>query len=106
MFFNSLIGSYYVTFLLVICFVFLGGWVSTYLFRKQLLLSLLSLEFMVLSLFLGFVVFLVTLGSPVSFTIYLLVLGACEATLGLCLLVGFVRLVGSDMLSKVSLVKC
>jgi NADH:ubiquinone oxidoreductase subunit K len=106
MVFNFLFGNYYFTFNFVVCFVFLSGWVSTYLFRKQFLLSLLSLEFMVLSLFLGFIGTLRVLGKSVSVTIYLLVLGACEATLGLCLLVSFVRLVGSDMLRKVGLVKC
>lgn len=106
MFVNLFFGRYYITYRLIVCFVFLSGWVSVYLFRKQLLLSLLSLEFMILALFLGFVCFLSILGKSVSVTIYLLVLGACEATLGLCLLVRFVRLVGSDMLRKVSLIKC
>lgn len=106
MFVNLFFGRYYITYRLIVCLVFLSGWVSVYLFRKQLLLSLLSLEFMILALFLGFVCFLSILGKSVSVTIYLLVLGACEATLGLCLLVRFVRLVGSDMLRKVSLIKC
>lgn len=69
-------------------------------------MRLLRLELIVLSLFLGFVVYLIGLDAPVTFTLYLLVLGACEATLGLCLLVRLVRLVGRDMLRKVRFIKC
>ena len=69
-------------------------------------MSLLSLEFLVLSIFLGFVCFLSRAGGYVSFSFYLLVLGACEAALGLCLLVRFVRIMGNDMLRNVKLIKC
>lgn len=99
-------GSSFFSFFFLVGVVFGGGWLRTYFFRKQLLLSLLSLEFLVLSLFLGFVFVLRAVGVEVSVGFYLLVLGACEATLGLCLLVGFVRLLGRDMLRKVRLIKC
>lgn len=99
-------GSYYLSLFSLVCLVFSRGWVRTYFFRKQFLLSLLRLEFLVLSLFLGFVGLVGSIGGFVSITFYLLVMGACEATLGLSLLVGFVRLLGSDILSKVRLVKC
>lgn len=99
-------GNHYLFLFLLVGVVFGGGWVRAYFFRKQFLLRLLSLEFLVLSLFLGFVGVLRRMGVSVSVTFYLLVLGACEATLGLCLLVGFVRLLGRDMLRQVRLIKC
>lgn len=98
--------SFFLTFWLLVFVIFLGGWVRVYFFRNQLLLRLLRLEFLVLSLFLGFVGFLGCLGGFLCVTFYFLVLGACEATLGLCLLVSFVRLFGNDMFRRVSLVKC
>lgn len=68
--------------------------------------SLVSLEFLVLSLFLGCLGVFSSLGVSLSMSLYLLVLGACEATLGLCILVGLVRLLGSDTLGKLSFIKC
>lgn len=98
--------NFFLTFWVLVFVMFLGGWIRTYFFRKQLLLRLVRLEFLVLSLFLGFVSFLGCVGGFLCVTFYFLVLGACEATLGLCLLVNFVRLFGRDMLSSVNLVKC
>lgn len=82
------------------------GFVSVYYFRKQLLVSLLSLEFMVLGLFIGVIFVLGRLGKPFSISFYLLVLGACEASLGLRLMVRMVRFRGGDMLSFLRLIKC
>jgi NADH:ubiquinone oxidoreductase subunit K len=87
-------------------FLFIGGWVSTYFFRKQLLLCLISLEFLVLALFLGFIGAISSFDSNIPVTLYLLVIGACEASLGLCILVNLVRLVGNDMLREIQLIKC
>jgi len=86
--------------------LFVGGWVRTYFFRKQLLLCLISLEFLVLGLFLGFIVMISIFDRSVPITLYLLVIGACEAALGLCMLVNLVRLVGNDMLREIQLIKC
>ena len=89
-----------------VAFLFFTGWISTYFFRKQFLYSLLSLEFLVLSTFMLYLGVVRCVRSYISFVFYLLVLGACEATLGLSLLVSLVRLLGRDMLGKFSFVKC
>lgn len=85
---------------------FVLGWVSAFYFRKQFLVSLLSLELVVLGLFLGVSFCIRMIGHPVSISFYLLVFGACEASLGLRLLVSIVRLAGRDMLSLLRAVKC
>lgn len=105
-FFNSfgLIGFFSPFF--VVYFLFFFGWVRAFYFRKQFLISLLSLELVVLSLFLGMLFIFGLFLKPVSFAFYLLVLGACEARLGLSLLVNIVRLGGNDMLSLFKVVKC
>lgn len=90
----------------VVYALFFFGWVSAFYFRKQFLMSLLSLELIVLSLFLGLLFIFGLFLKPVSFAFYLLVLGACEASLGLRLLVNIVRLGGNDMLSLFKRVKC
>lgn len=59
---------------------------------------LLRLEFIVLGLFLRFVSVIGRLDKRVSFTFYLLILGACEARVGLCLLVVLTRYIGRDTL--------
>ena len=90
----------------VMVFLFFVGWLSVYFFRKQFLYRLLSLEFLVLSLFMLYLRLVSCVRGSVSFVFYLLVLGACEATLGLSLLVSLVRLTGRDMLGKFFFVKC
>lgn len=103
MFFYS--GAYLSFFMLVfLCFI--CGWFRTYYFRKQFLLSLLSLELVSLRLFLLVVFLLGMYGKSISVAFYLLVLAACEASLGLRLLVNIVRLSGRDMLSLFRVVKC
>jgi NADH:ubiquinone oxidoreductase subunit K len=99
-------SSFYISFSLVVFIVFGCGWFSAYFFRKQLLLSLLSLELVLLGLFLSFIFIFVFMGKPVCFSFYLLVLGACEASLGLSLLVVLVRVVGNDMLRLFRFIKC
>lgn len=69
-------------------------------------MRLLRLELLVLSIFLGLVRLIIVTSNPIAFSFYLLVLGACEATLGLCLLVTFVRTLGNDVLSNMEVVKC
>lgn len=86
--------------------VFFFGWLGAFYFRKQFLIVLLRLEFVVLGLFLSFIFFLSLVGKSVSLSFFLLILGACEASLGLSLLVSMVRLNGRDMLRSLSVIKC
>nr|YP_009773370.1 NADH dehydrogenase subunit 4L [Nierstraszella lineata]QIZ12581.1 NADH dehydrogenase subunit 4L [Nierstraszella lineata] len=73
--------------------------------RKHLLNALLSLEMILLSLF----IFLVGLSSSINESFVCLVLlsfGACEAAVGLALLVVLVRTHGNDYVYSFSVQKC
>lgn len=91
---------------IIFSFLIFFGLLRAFFFRKQLLMSLLRLEFIVLGMFIGVIFLLGWSGKPFSVAFYLLVLGACEASLGLSLMVRMVRFSGGDMLSFLSLIKC
>jgi len=94
-------------FILFTCYaIVVLGVVGSYYFRKQFLVSLLSLEFVVLGLFLGRIITLRVLDRCPSLALYVLVLGACEARLGLRLLVSMTRIRGGDMLRLIRTLKC
>uniref|UniRef100_UPI0030FE96A0 NADH dehydrogenase subunit 4L n=1 Tax=Struwela camposi TaxID=2859449 RepID=UPI0030FE96A0 len=73
--------------------------------RKHILMSLLALEGSMLTL-----VFSMMLLSSIQYNTHLLPLiltfGACEASIGLALLVVLTRSYGSDMVNLMSLSKC
>nr|YP_009346662.1 NADH dehydrogenase subunit 4L [Graphosoma rubrolineatum]API85476.1 NADH dehydrogenase subunit 4L [Graphosoma rubrolineatum] len=71
--------------------------------RKHLLLSLLSLEFMVLCVFLTLFVMMMTFGYEIYFSLLFLVFTVCEGALGLSILVTLVRSQGNDYLSGMSI---
>nr|YP_010626164.1 NADH dehydrogenase subunit 4L [Dybowskyia reticulata]WBK02999.1 NADH dehydrogenase subunit 4L [Dybowskyia reticulata] len=70
--------------------------------RKHLLLSLLSLEFMVLCVFLSLFLMMMTFGYEIYFSLLFLVFTVCEGALGLSILVTLVRSQGNDYLSSMS----
>nr|YP_010349891.1 NADH dehydrogenase subunit 4L [Monodonta labio]UOH96733.1 NADH dehydrogenase subunit 4L [Monodonta labio] len=74
--------------------------------HKHLLSALLSLEAMTLSLF----VMLVAASSGVNFEgvmcLILITMGACEASLGLAILVSLIRTHGNDYVSSFGSQKC
>nr|QDA23188.1 NADH dehydrogenase subunit 4L [Systolederus spicupennis] len=63
--------------------------------RKHLLLILLSLEYMVLSLFF-LIYFVFSLYGLMNFLIIYLVFSVCEGVLGLAILVSMIRFSGND----------
>nr|YP_009654910.1 NADH dehydrogenase subunit 4L [Cazira horvathi]QCI09887.1 NADH dehydrogenase subunit 4L [Cazira horvathi] len=71
--------------------------------RKHLLLSLLSLEYMVLSIFFSLFLVMYNFGFELYFTLMFLVFTVCEGALGLSVLVGMVRSQGNDYLLSMSL---
>nr|YP_010222598.1 NADH dehydrogenase subunit 4L [Neojurtina typica]UCC46061.1 NADH dehydrogenase subunit 4L [Neojurtina typica] len=71
--------------------------------RKHLLLSLLSLEFMVLSVFLSLIITMFCFGYELYFSLIFLVFTVCEGALGLSILVSLVRSQGNDYLSSMSI---
>nr|QZI85947.1 NADH dehydrogenase subunit 4L [Eocanthecona furcellata] len=71
--------------------------------RKHLLLSLLSLEYMVLSVFFSLFLVMYNYGYELYFTLLFLVFTVCEGALGLSILVSLVRNQGNDYLTSMSM---
>nr|YP_010125560.1 NADH dehydrogenase subunit 4L [Sinopodisma qinlingensis]APX55779.1 NADH dehydrogenase subunit 4L [Sinopodisma qinlingensis] len=74
--------------------------------RKHLLMVLLSLEYIVLSLFLLIVIFLIEFDYNYFFPIIFLVFSVCEGALGLSILVSMIRSHGNDFFNSFSLSLC
>nr|YP_009740806.1 NADH dehydrogenase subunit 4L [Sinopodisma lushiensis]QID03794.1 NADH dehydrogenase subunit 4L [Sinopodisma lushiensis] len=74
--------------------------------RKHLLMVLLSLEYIVLSLFLLIVIFLIEFNYNYFFPIIFLVFSVCEGALGLSILVSMIRSHGNDFFNSFSLSLC
>nr|WIL79844.1 NADH dehydrogenase subunit 4L [Omadius sp.] len=77
-------------------FIFVMGLLSFSIKRKHLLLMLLSLEFMVLSLFFGLFLIFNNFMYEYYFTLIFLTFSVCEGALGLSLLVSMIRSHGND----------
>nr|AVJ52518.1 NADH dehydrogenase subunit 4L [Agonosoma flavolineatum] len=71
--------------------------------RNHLLLSLLSLEFLVLSIFFMLIVHMMMFGFELYFSLIFLVFSVCEGALGLSILVKLVRNQGNDYLASLSI---
>nr|YP_010310799.1 NADH dehydrogenase subunit 4L [Periclimenes brevicarpalis]UMY76337.1 NADH dehydrogenase subunit 4L [Periclimenes brevicarpalis] len=74
--------------------------------RKHLLNVLLSLEFVMVSVYMVMVTVLSYNGLDLYFVLFFLSLAACEGALGLSLLVSIVRSCGSDKFSSFSVLEC
>nr|YP_002995750.1 NADH dehydrogenase subunit 4L [Stictopleurus subviridis]YP_010316738.1 NADH dehydrogenase subunit 4L [Liorhyssus hyalinus]ACF04101.1 NADH dehydrogenase subunit 4L [Stictopleurus subviridis]UMY76360.1 NADH dehydrogenase subunit 4L [Liorhyssus hyalinus]URN72954.1 NADH dehydrogenase subunit 4L [Liorhyssus hyalinus] len=85
-----------------IIFMFFSGVVVFASTRKHLLLTLFSLEYLVLVLFLSLFIFLTYFGYELYFILIFLVFTVCEGALGLGVLVSMVRSHGNDLLSSLS----
>nr|YP_010160617.1 NADH dehydrogenase subunit 4L [Pagurus similis]YP_010576151.1 NADH dehydrogenase subunit 4L [Pagurus ochotensis]BBB16227.1 NADH dehydrogenase subunit 4L [Pagurus filholi]BBB16267.1 NADH dehydrogenase subunit 4L [Pagurus japonicus]QRH18047.1 NADH dehydrogenase subunit 4L [Pagurus similis]UZN43436.1 NADH dehydrogenase subunit 4L [Pagurus ochotensis] len=85
--------------------VFSGLW-SFVSYRKHLLNTLLSLEFIMLGIFFFMNNCISEIGSEVYFVLFFLTLAACEGALGLSLLVSIVRSHGNDYFNSFSTLGC
>nr|AVW86234.1 NADH dehydrogenase subunit 4L [Pholoe pallida] len=75
--------------------------------RKHVLMALLAFEAMILSLTYMLLISTQPLnGNELFLSLILLSFGACEASLGLAVLVAMTRSTGSDRISSSSLSKC
>nr|URH16836.1 NADH dehydrogenase subunit 4L [Glyptotermes pubescens] len=74
--------------------------------RKHLLVTLLSLEFMVLSLFVVIYYYLSLFNYELCFVMFFLVLSVCEGSLGLSILVSMIRGFGNDYFQSYSVLQC
>nr|YP_010415492.1 NADH dehydrogenase subunit 4L [Capnia yunnana]USC52380.1 NADH dehydrogenase subunit 4L [Capnia yunnana] len=82
-----------------------GGWVFSSK-RKHLLLTLLSLEFIVLGLFLITFMYLNMMNYELFFSMVFLTFSVCEGALGLSILVSMIRTHGNDYFQSFSVLQC
>nr|YP_009968786.1 NADH dehydrogenase subunit 4L [Argyra pingwuensis]QNC71311.1 NADH dehydrogenase subunit 4L [Argyra pingwuensis] len=74
--------------------------------RKHLLSMLLSLEYMVLSLFCLMVMYLLFFGYQLFFNMMFLTFSVCEGALGLSILVSLIRTHGNDYFQSFNILQC
>lgn len=90
----------------LIFYLFFIGAVRFIASRKHLLSSLLSLEFMVLSLFFILIIFLNLINFELYFRMLFLVFRVCEGALGISILVSLIRTHGNDYFNSFSILQC
>nr|YP_009487728.1 NADH dehydrogenase subunit 4L [Anopheles minor]AWB98520.1 NADH dehydrogenase subunit 4L [Anopheles minor] len=81
------------------CMVFVSN-------RKHLLSTLLSLEYMVLSLFIFLFFYLNFMNYESYFSMFFLTFCVCEGVLGLSILVSMIRTHGNDYFQSFSILQC
>nr|YP_010865964.1 NADH dehydrogenase subunit 4L [Dicerapanorpa magna]WGT92197.1 NADH dehydrogenase subunit 4L [Dicerapanorpa magna]WGT92223.1 NADH dehydrogenase subunit 4L [Dicerapanorpa magna] len=74
--------------------------------RKHLLVTLLSLEFIVLSLFFILFMYLNFYNYETYFSMMFLVFSVCEGALGLSILVSMIRTHGNDFFQSFNILQC
>nr|AYQ19102.1 NADH dehydrogenase subunit 4L [Tenebrionidae sp. 1 ACP-2013] len=84
-------------------FMFIVGLFVFSIKRKHLLLMLLSLEFIVLSIYFVMFTYLSFLGNDYFFSMVFLTFSVCEGVLGLSLLVSLIRTHGNDYFQSFSI---
>nr|YP_011010299.1 NADH dehydrogenase subunit 4L [Ventidius malayensis]WPW46914.1 NADH dehydrogenase subunit 4L [Ventidius malayensis] len=85
-----------------IWYMFFCGLIILCSLRKHLLLTLLSLEYLVVILFLMLFIFLYNYVGEYYFIIFFLTFSVCEGVLGLSVLVSMIRCHGNDNLMSIS----
>nr|YP_009485587.1 NADH dehydrogenase subunit 4L [Amblythyreus gestroi]AVZ00723.1 NADH dehydrogenase subunit 4L [Amblythyreus gestroi] len=84
--------------------IMISGFLVFCSMRKHILLTLLSLEFMVLGLYYMFFCFLYNYNMMNYFILVFLTFTVCEGALGLGVLVSLIRSHGNDYISSLSFV--
>nr|YP_009250320.1 NADH dehydrogenase subunit 4L [Periplaneta lateralis]AMW91075.1 NADH dehydrogenase subunit 4L [Periplaneta lateralis]UEV86531.1 NADH dehydrogenase subunit 4L [Periplaneta lateralis] len=84
---------------------FCGIWVFSSN-RKHLLVTLLSLEFIVLVLFLMLYIYLNGFNYELFFSMIFLTFSVCEGALGLSILVSMIRSFGNDYFQSYVMLQC
>nr|AML26083.1 NADH dehydrogenase subunit 4L [Staphylinidae sp. BMNH 1274255] len=84
-------------------FMFLCGILVFSMKRKHLLLMLMSLEFIILSLYLNIFLYLMDFNSELFFLMIFLTMSVCESALGLSILVSLIRTHGNDYFQTFSI---
>lgn len=84
----------------------IGGYVRLLLERGHLLMVLLLLEVVMLGMFFYVIVSLAVGFSNLYLSLVLIRFGACEAAVGLSLLVSLIRTHGNDFVSSLTIYEC
>nr|YP_011010468.1 NADH dehydrogenase subunit 4L [Asclepios annandalei]WPW47096.1 NADH dehydrogenase subunit 4L [Asclepios annandalei] len=87
---------------LIFWYMFICGLVILCSSRKHLLLTLLSLEYLIVIIFFSLFFFLYNYMGEYYFIIFFLTFSVCEGVLGLSLLVSMIRCHGNDNLMNIS----
>nr|AQP29548.1 NADH dehydrogenase subunit 4L [Angularitermes nasutissimus] len=74
--------------------------------RKHLLITLLSLEFIVLVVYFSVYFYLCKFNYSLFFVVYFLVFSVCEGSLGLSILVSMIRSHGNDYFRSYNVLQC
>nr|AFQ62406.1 NADH dehydrogenase subunit 4L [Abraeinae sp. MJTNT-2012] len=85
-------------------FMYLMGLLSFCMMRKHLLLMLLTLEFIVLSLYFLLIVVLSYFSYEFYFSMIFLIMSVCEGSLGLSILISLIRSHGNDYFNSYNVV--
>nr|AYR05209.1 NADH dehydrogenase subunit 4L [Anthribidae sp. 2 ACP-2013] len=83
---------------MLVYFMFMSGVMMFSFQRKHFLIMLLSLEFMVISLYLFYSILFSFLDNEFFFLMIFLTLSVCEGALGLSILVFLIRSFGNDFM--------
>nr|YP_002735092.1 NADH dehydrogenase subunit 4L [Saldula arsenjevi]ABZ02134.1 NADH dehydrogenase subunit 4L [Saldula arsenjevi] len=87
---------------ILLMFMLISGLYVFCSMHKHLLLTLLSIEFLVLVLFLGFFYFFMFYTYDLYFILIFLTFSVCEGALGLSILVSLIRCHGNDNVNSLS----
>nr|AWV84364.1 NADH dehydrogenase subunit 4L [Derotettix mendosensis] len=92
----------------MICYfmMFVSSMITLCMTRKHIMLSLLSLEYMVLSLFCVMTYFVNFKNDETMLLMIFLVFSVCEGAMGLCSLVTMIRSHSNDYLNSINLMMC
>ncbi|CAN0438612.1 unnamed protein product [Pylaiella littoralis] len=98
---------YFIHFLLLSTLLFIIGVGGVIFNRTNIVVVLMSLELALLSVSLNFIIFSVCLDDLTGqiFAIFILVIAACESSIGLAIILVFFRVRGSIRLDQASLLK-
>nr|YP_009927477.1 NADH dehydrogenase subunit 4L [Natula pravdini]QFG38979.1 NADH dehydrogenase subunit 4L [Natula pravdini] len=94
---------------LMMYFIFLMYLIGLWMFsskRKYFLMTLLSLEYMALSVFLFLAYYLSWMMFEMYFLLVFMIFVVCEGALGLSILVMLVRSYGNDYFESFSILRC
>nr|YP_010882163.1 NADH dehydrogenase subunit 4L [Marmessoidea bispina]WID87077.1 NADH dehydrogenase subunit 4L [Marmessoidea bispina] len=88
------------------CVMFICGLLVFSFNYNHFMITLLSLEYIVLSLFWFVFVYMLLMSFDMFYIMMMLTFWVCEATLGLSLLVSMIRSYGNDYFSSFNLLQC